>query len=171
MIKDPVSGHRTTLRVSGSPDIQGPPVEKKTRKRKRKKESTRVHTMEAEGHFLAKNKHKILKCGQKKVLLGGPRTQRQKDCQKAMMAFKRVVFAITSLKKAQSRIIPGTKARESSKKEKGKEEAHPQSGLSAPETPNEEGYGLPIIRLMIHGLQILGGSAQRLTLHGWWQLH
>ena len=30
--------------------------------------------------------------------------------------------------------------------------------------------GLPVTGLMIPGLQMLGGSAQRLFLHGWWQL-
>ena len=36
------------------------------------------------------------------------------------MAFRRVVFALTSQIKAQARIIPRTKARESSKKEEAK---------------------------------------------------
>ena len=39
-----------------------------------------------------------------------------------MMAFGRVVFALTSQIKAQARIIPRTKARERTKKEKVKKE-------------------------------------------------
>ena len=59
----------------------------------------------AEEHSLAKNKHKILKCGQKRTLLGGTKDAKaRKDCQKAMMAFRRVVFALTSQIKAQSRV-------------------------------------------------------------------
>ena len=57
---------------------------------------------------------------------------------KAMMAFRRVVFALTRQIKAQARIIPRTKARERTKQEKARKT---QSGLSASETPNEEGYG------------------------------
>ena len=52
---------------------------------------------------------------------------------------------------------------------KGKEGTYPQSGLSASETPNEEGYDhawesvicLPAIGLTIFGLQMLGGSNTR----------
>ena len=51
--------------------------------------------------------------------------------------------------------------------------------MMASETPNEEGYarpenqtiGLPVIGLMIPGLQMLGGSVKELILHGWCQLH
>ena len=43
--------------------IQGPTGEKK----KREKESTKVFTKEAEVHSLAKNNHKILKCGQERT--------------------------------------------------------------------------------------------------------
>ena len=55
------------------------------------------------------------------LLLGGPKDAKaRKDCQKAMMPFRKVVFALTSQIKAQGRIIPRTKARESSKKEKAR---------------------------------------------------
>ena len=90
------------------------------------KENTKVYPKEAEEPFLAENKHKILKCGQKRTLHGGP-----------MMAFRRVGVALTSQIKAQARIISRTNAKESTKKEKGKGEAHHQSGLSASEAPEE----------------------------------
>ena len=48
------------------------------------------------------------------------------------------LFHRVQKKKAQARIIPRRKARVGSKKEKGKEEAHLQSGLSASETFEEE---------------------------------
>ena len=88
------------------------------------------------------NKHKILNGGQKRTLLGGPKERKaRKACQKAMMAFRMVVFALTSQTKAQARTIPRTKARERTKKGKGEERAYPQSGLSASDTPYEDGYG------------------------------
>ena len=69
------------------------------------------------------NKDKILNGGQKRTLLGGPEDRKaRKACQKAMMAFRRVVFSLTSPTKAQARIIPRTKARERTKKEKGRKE-------------------------------------------------
>ena len=51
------------------------------------------------------------------------------------MAFRRVVFALTRQTKAQARNIPRTKF----PKDKGKEEAHLQSGITPSETL-EEGY-------------------------------
>ena len=39
-----------------------------------------------------------------------------------MMAFRTVVFALTSQIKAQARVIPRTKARERTKKEKARKE-------------------------------------------------
>ena len=37
--------------------------------------------------------------------------------------------------------------------------------------PGNQTIGLPVIGLMIPGLQILGGSVQSFILHGCWQLH
>ena len=61
------------------------------------------------------------------------------------------------------------------KKGTGKEEAHPQSGLSASDAPEEEWCshpgslmtGLPVSGLMILGLQLLDGTARELTPLGW----
>ena len=100
--------------------IQGPPAEKKKRKGKGKHNGIPERSGK---HSLAKNKHKILKCGQKRTLPGGPKDAKaRKACQKAMMAFRRLVFVLTSQIKAQARMIPRTKARGSSKG-KGKEKA------------------------------------------------
>ena len=46
----------------------------------------------------------------------------RKACQKAMVAFRRVVFSITSQMKAQARIFPRTKARGKTQKEKARKE-------------------------------------------------
>ena len=87
-----------------------------------------------------------------------------------MMAFRRLVFALTNQIKAQARIITRTKAKEWTKKRKSKERAYLQSGLSASETPNEEGKntttGLPAIGLTSPGRQLLRGFARMLILHG-----
>ena len=64
----------------------------------------------------------------------------KRKARKAMMAFSRVVFALTSQTKAQARIIPRMKAKERTKKGKGKEGTYPESRLSASETPIE-GHG------------------------------
>ena len=37
--------------------------------------------------------------------------------------------------------------------------------------PGNQTIGVPVIRLMIPGLQMLGGSVQGRVLHGWWQRH
>ena len=64
----------------------------------------------------------------------------RKAFQKAMMAFRRVVFDLTRQIKAQARIIPRTKAKESSKKENSRKWLIPQSGLSASAAPEQEGH-------------------------------
>ena len=81
------------------------------------------------------NKHKILYGGQKRTLLGGPKERKaRKACQKAMMAFRRVVFALTSQTKHN-------KGRGKHHRGKDREGTYPQSGFSPSGTPNEEGYG------------------------------
>ena len=174
MMKDHVSGHGTTLSVSGSPDHIRAASWKE--EKEREKESTKVYPKEAEEHSLAKNKHKIPKFGQKRTLLGGSQeTRARKACQKAMMAIRRVVFALTTQTKAQARIITTTKAKERTKKEKARKELilnpdfQPQKHPTKKDTamPGNETIGLPAMGLTIPGLQILGGFAQKLTLHGW----
>ena len=92
----------------------------------------------------------------------------RRACQEAMMAFRRVVFALTSERKAQTRIIPRTKARESSKKEKARKKLilnrdlqllkHPEKKNMA--MPGNLMTGLPVSGLMILGLQLLDGTAR-----------
>ena len=64
----------------------------KGRQLKRREEQAKEWTKEGpkgpEEHFLAKNKHKILNCGQKKTLLGGPKEGKARRAgQRATMAF------------------------------------------------------------------------------------
>ena len=139
-------------------------------------QSTKVFPKEAEEDSWAKNKHKILKCGQKRTLFGGPKDAKaRKALQKAMMAFRRVVFALTRQIKAQARIIHGTKAKESSKKEKARKwlilnlDFQLLQHLKQKDTamPGNLMTGLPVSGLMILGLQLLDGPARKLTLLGW----
>ena len=119
------------------------------------------------------NKRKIPNGGQKRTLLGGPNERKaRKACQRATMASRRVVFALTSTTKVHARIFSKTKAEERITKEKAKKEPflNPDCELQK-HPPGNQTIGLPTIGLTIPGLQMLGGSAQGLILHGWWQLH
>ena len=92
-----------------------------------------------------------------------------------MMAFRRVVFTLTSQIKAQARIISRTKAKESTKKEKLRKKLilnpdfEPLKHLKKKEgaTLGNLMTGLPASGLMILGLQLLDGIARMLTLLGW----
>ena len=78
-------------------------------------------------------KHKILTCGPRRTLLGGPKERKaRRACQKAVMAFTRVVLALT---------IHRFLSQQRQGKGKGNDGQYPQSGLSATEAPDEEGYG------------------------------
>ena len=98
----------------------------------------------------------------------------RKDCQKAMMALRRVVFAFTIHFKAQARIIPTSKARESLKKERARkklivnQDCQPLKHLKMKEkiTPGNLMTGLPVSGLMILGLQLQDGIAREIILVG-----
>ena len=148
-------------------------------KGKREKGKEKDDPKGPEEHSLAINRYKIPNGGQKRILLGGLKERKtRKACQKAMMVFRRVVFALTSPTKVQARTFTETKAEEKVKKEKAKKEPflnpdcqpqkHPMKKDMA--APGNQTTGLPVIGLAIPGLQMLGGSVQRLILHGWWQL-
>ena len=94
---------------------------RQVKRRKGAKEKVKVDSKGPEEHSSVKNEHRILNGGQNKTFLGGPEERKaRKACRMAMMAFRRVVFALTSQLKAQARIVSRTKARESSKKEKAR---------------------------------------------------
>ena len=138
MMKDHVFGHETTLSVPGSPDHSR--AARLKEEKERKKEKAEDDPKGPEEHSLAKNKHKILKCGQKRTLLGGTKERKaRKDCQKAMMAFRRVVFA-DQRDKSAGKDLHHNKGRGKDQKGKGEEGTLPQSGFSASDTPSEERY-------------------------------
>ena len=121
------------------------------------------------------NKRKILNGSKKRTLLGDSKERKaRKACQTAMMAFRREVFALTSQIKAQARIIPRTKVRERTKKEKARKELffnpafrqplkHPMKNVAM---PGNRTTGLPAIGLTSPGLQLLGGFSRKPVLHG-----
>ena len=94
-----------------------------------------------------------------------------------MMVSTRVVFALTSPIKVQAKKFPNSRAKERTKKEKARKEpiinpdSQPQKHPMKKDMvrPGNQTIGLPVIGLTTPGLQMLGGSAQGLTLHGWWQ--
>ena len=95
--------------VSGSPDSSwAPPAEKK---KERQKEITKEYPEGAEEHCLAKNQHKILKSGQKRVFALWNEGRKGKKVSKGSDGFQKGCFAFTGQMKAQLRIIPRTKAR------------------------------------------------------------
>ena len=140
MIEDHVTGHGTLLSVLAVQTIQRPPSEKE--EKEREKEKAKDDPKGPEEHSLVMSKRKVPNGGKKTTQFGGPRERKaRRACQKAMLAAIEVVFVLTSPTKEQARIMSRTKARDRTKKEKSKEETFPQSGFSAPETPNAEGYG------------------------------
>ena len=96
--------------------FKGRPGEEK--KRKNAKEKVKGDPKGPEEHSPVMNKHKILNGGQRRTLLGGPKERKaRKACQKATMAFRRVVFLLY-----QARIKSRTMARERTKKEEARKE-------------------------------------------------
>ena len=155
--------------------IQGLPGEEKARKKARGK--VKADPKGPEEHPLAKKKHKILNGGQKRTLLGGLKDRRaRKACQKAMMAFSRVVFALTSQIKAQARMIPRTTAKERTKKGKARKELILNLDCQPLKNPIRKNMampgnrttGLPAVGLTNPGIQLRCGFARKLILHGWW---
>ena len=154
--------------------IHGSPDEKKERQEAEAKDDPK----EPEEHSLVMNKRKTLNGRKKKTQFGGPKERKaRRVCQKAMMVSIRVVFALTKWTKVQARTFSKTKAEERIKKEMAKKEpvlnpdSQPLKHLMKKymARPGNQTIGLPVIELTTPGLQILGGSAQGLILHGWWQ--
>ena len=146
----------------------GPPGEKKNRKGKRKRQ--RTIQKGPEEHSLVMNKLKILNGGKKRTQFGGPKERKaRRACQKAMMASMRVVFALSSPTKVQARTFTKTKAEERVKKEKAKKEPFLNPDSQPQKHPMRKDMArlgnhtirLPVIGLMIPGLQMLGGSVTR----------
>ena len=91
----------------------------------------------------------------------------RKDFQEAMMAFRRVVFALSSQMKVQARIISRTKGKGKFQKRKGKEETHPQSGHLKKKDIAMHGNLMTDVRvsgLMIFGLHLSSSPVEYSTM-------
>ena len=78
---------------------------------------------EPEELSLVKNKRMNQKCGQKKMVFGGPKENEARKTsafQKVMKAFGEVGFALPHLERVQAVIFINTKARGKGKDQKGK---------------------------------------------------
>ena len=83
-----------------------------------------------------------MKGGRKKTLLGGPNAKEaRKVLRKVTKALRKVVFRTYQPEKGIVNEFHPHKGRGKDQRIKGNEGAYPQSGLSASETPGEEGYG------------------------------
>ena len=108
---------------------------------------------------MAKNKHKILKCGQKWTLLGGPKDAKaRKDCPKGSDGFQKGGFRPYHPDKGAGKDYSQDKGKGKFQK-KGKERGYHQSGLSASETHEEEGYS--------HAWESDGWSSSRWPDNSW----
>ena len=114
------------------------------------------------------NRYKIPNSGQKRTLLGGPKERKARNtCQKAMMVFRRVVFALYQPDKGAGKDVHQNKGRGKDQKGKAKKEpflnpdCQPQKHPIKKEraAPGNQTIVLPSIGLTILGLQMLGGSA------------
>ena len=107
------------------------------------------------------------------------RKERQEGLSKGNDGFHKGGFRPYQPDKGAGKDFPKQRQRERIEKEKAKKEPilnpdsqpqkHPMKKDMA--RPGNQTIGLPVIGLMIPGLQMLGGSVQRLILHGWWQPH
>ena len=106
------------------------------------------------------------------------RKERQEKLSKGN-GFQKVVFALYQPDKGAGKDVHQNKGRGKDQKEKAKKnpvlnpDSQPQKHLKKKDMAmlGDQTIGRPVTGLMIPGLQMLGGSAQRLILHGWWQLH
>ena len=87
------------------------------------------------------NRYKVPNGGHKKTLLGGPRKKSKKSLSKSNDGFQKCGFRPYQPDIGAGKDLHQNKGRGKDQKGKGKEGTFPQTGLSASETPNEEGYG------------------------------
>ena len=98
--------------------LRGREEKEKEKEKEKVKEMVKDDPKGREEHYLAMSRYKNPEWwwSEKDFDWWSKEKKGKKDCQKAMMAFRRVVFALTSQTKAQARIIPRTKVEERTKK-------------------------------------------------------
>ena len=111
-------------------------------------------------------------------MLGGPKEEEaRRVLRKVKIASLKVVVTLTTQKRMQAVITAGTKAEARNEKERARKVLilnrvfqpgkHPKKNDMA--MPGNQTIGLPAIGLTIPQLQLLGGLARELMLHGWHQ--
>ena len=79
------------------------------------------------------------------MVVGGPKEEEARGVhRKAKIVSLKTAFALTYQKRMQAKISTRTRAEARNKKEKGKKGAHPKSGFSTSEAPNEENHNQPL---------------------------
>ena len=139
-----------------------------------------MDSKEQEGHSLVKNKHRILNCSRKKIVLGGPREREaRKVPRKVKNASLTAAFALINQKRAQAVILIRTRAEARTKKEKARNalilnlDFQPQKHQVKKEMtgPANQTYGIPA-SLTFPQTQFLSETLHgvaRDILHGWHQ--
>ena len=107
----------------------------------REKEKAKENTKGPEEHSLAMNKCKIPNVGQKKTLPWSEGKKGKKGVSKCNDGLQNGGFRPHQPDKGAGKDYPRTKERGKDQQGKDKEGIHPQSRLSASETPNAELYG------------------------------
>ena len=115
--------------------VQRSPSEEK------KKEKVKVDSKEPEEHSLVNRKQRTLNGGPKKIMLGGPRVRKSRKALRKEKYLSEGDLNTYHPEKGTCNDFHSSKGRGKEQKRKGKESAHPQSGLSASESPSEEGHG------------------------------
>ena len=139
MMKNRVFGHGTSTSILGSPDRLK--AAKRGEQVAKEKAQAKVDLKEPEEHSLVKHKHRTLKGGQKKIVLGGPKEREaRKVSSKGDEGFQKGGFRTYQPEKGASDDFNPHKGRGKDQQANGKEGAYPHSGLSASETHSEEGY-------------------------------
>ena len=122
--------HGATLSVSGSLDPTRAACQLKKKKKKNgKKERTKVYPKETEEHSLAKNKHKILKCGQKNSAWWTKGRKGKKGLSKGNGGFQKGGFRPYQPDKGAGKDKTQNKGKGKDQKGEGKEGAFHQPGL------------------------------------------
>ena len=153
--------------------VQVSPVEEKKRSRERTK--AKEDSKEKEEHSLVKNKHRILKGSQKKIVLNGPKEQEARRIRrKVKIVPLKVVVALTSQKRVQAMISIRTQTEARTEKERAKKVLihnlvfqplkHPVTKEIA--SPGNQMIGIPdsltILVPLLHGMALD-------ILHSWHQ--
>ena len=137
------------------------------------REKVKADRKGSEEHSLEKNKHKMLNGGQKRTLLGGAKERKaRKAGQKE--GFQKGRFRPYQPDKGEARITPRTKTKEKTQKEKARKEFIRNPDFQPLTHPAKKDMdmlgnrtsGLLAIGLMSPRLQLMGGLARKLILHG-----